>query len=559
MSIPTKSSSLVTLIVIFFFWGFVAASNDILIPVFRKALDLSQLQSQMISFAFYVAYTVGSILYFVISGLLKRDILNLIGYRNGLALGLIISAVGTLLFIPASNNASFPLLIGGLFTVGLGFSLQQIAANPLAIQMGDPAKGNMRLSLAGGINNVGATIGPVIVSFAIFGGISNPDQALNLEAVQIPYLVLGAAFVLAAVFFKFSSVPDRIGGETQGGKLRLNKKRILKVIQNFGFYILFIGIGSIILNFVGLEFKILIWLGDGFESRIIIACIGLLLVSFAIIFRKFIENDIQEIEEVSQVPHIGILETLRYPQVVLGMIAIFLYVGVEVSTASNLPEFMKQKLGTPESAVAPYVSLFWASLMIGRWTSAAGAFDLKESTKLKLSLLLPFAAFGVFAFANVIGGHSIQSLYPYLLIVVILAVADAVSEGKPARQIIIYSTLGIAALMIGIFSSGMTSVFAFISVGLFCSTLWPCIFTLGIAGLGEKTNTASSLLIMMIMGGGVISLIQGALSDEKMLGIQQSYWVGVVCFAYLTFFAVYVGRILKKRGISFGATEGGGH
>jgi len=474
MSVSTKSSALVTLIVIFFFWGFVAASNDILIPVFKKALDLSQLQSQMISFAFYVAYTVGSILYFVISGLLKRDILNLIGYRNGLALGLLISAAGTLLFIPASNNASFPLLISGLFTVGLGFSLQQIAANPLAIQMGDPSKGNMRLSLAGGINNVGTTIGPVIVSFAIFGGISNPDQALNLEAVQIPYLVLGAAFVLAAVFFKFSSVPDRIGGETQnkGG---------------------------------------------------------------------------------------GIMETLRYPQVVLGMIAIFLYVGVEVSTASNLPEFMKQKLGTPESAVAPYVSLFWASLMIGRWTSAAGAFDLKESTKLKLSLLLPFAAFGVFAFANVIGGHSIQSLYPYLLIVVILAVADAVSEGKPARQIIIYSSLGIAALMIGIFASGMTSVFAFISVGLFCSTLWPCIFTLGIAGLGEKTNTASSLLIMMIMGGGVISLVQGALSSEKMLGIQHSYWVGVVCFAYLAFFAFYTGKILKKRGISFDATEGGGH
>lgn len=474
MSVSTKSSALVTLIVIFFFWGFVAASNDILIPVFKKALDLSQLQSQMISFAFYVAYTVGSILYFVISGVLKQDILNRIGYRNGLALGLLISAAGTLLFIPASNNASFPLLISGLFTVGLGFSLQQIAANPLAIQMGDPAKGNMRLSLAGGINNVGTTIGPVIVSFAIFGGISNPDQTLNLEAVQIPYLVLGAAFVLAAVFFKFSSVPDRIGGNSQ---------------SNGG----------------------------------------------------------------------GIIETLRYPQVVLGMIAIFLYVGVEVSTASNLPEFMKQKLGTPENAVAPYVSLFWASLMIGRWTSAAGAFDLKESTKLKLSLLLPFAAFGVFAFANVIGGHSIQSLYPYLLIVVILAVADAVSEGKPARQIIIYSTLGIAALMIGIFSSGMTSVFAFISVGLFCSTLWPCIFTLGIAGLGDKTNTASSLLIMMIMGGGVISLTQGALSSEKVLGIQHSYWVGVVCFAYLAFFAVYVGRLLHKRGISFDSTEGGGH
>jgi FHS family L-fucose permease-like MFS transporter len=139
---------------IFFFWGFVAASNDILIPVFKKALDLSQLQSQLISFAFYVAYTVGSVLYFVISGLMKRDILNSIGYRNGLALGLLISAAGTLLFIPASNNESFILLISGLFIVGLGFSLQQIAANPLAIRMGDPSKGNLRLRLPGGVNNV---------------------------------------------------------------------------------------------------------------------------------------------------------------------------------------------------------------------------------------------------------------------------------------------------------------------------------------------------------------------------------------------------------------------
>jgi FHS family L-fucose permease-like MFS transporter len=332
----------------------------------------------------------------------------------------------------------------------------------------------MRLSLAGGINNVGTTIGPVIVSFAIFGGVSNPDQALNLGAVQIPYLVLGFAFIVAAVFFKFSSVPDRIGDSTESA-------------------------GA------------------------------------------------------------GILETIKHPQVLLGMIAIFVYVGVEVSTASNLPEFMKQKLGTPESAVAPYVSLFWASLMIGRWTSAAGAFDLSDSTKLKLSLLLPFAAFGVFAFANVIGGHSVQELYPYLLIVVILAVADAVSEGKPARQLILYSILGIAALLIGIFSSGMTSVFAFISVGLFCSTLWPCIFTLGIAGLGEKTNTASSLLIMMIMGGGVISLTQGALANDKLLGIQYSYFVGVVCFAYLAFFAVYVGRLLQKQGVSFEQGSSSGH
>jgi MFS transporter, FHS family, L-fucose permease len=460
-----------TLVVIFFFWGFVAASNDILIPVFKKALHLEQSQSQMISFAFYVAYTVGSLIYFGLSSLLKRDILNALGYRNGLALGLIISALGTLLFIPASNNASFGLLISGLFIVGLGFSLQQIAANPLAINMGDPAKGNMRLSLAGGINNVGTTIGPVIVAFAIFGGVGGEGTALNLDAVKIPYLILGATFILAAVFFKFSSVPDHLGDE--------NSERT------------------------------------------------------------------------------SIGEVLKYPQVILGMIAIFLYVGVEVSTASNLPEFMKQKLGTEEHQVAPFVSLFWASLMIGRWTSAAGAFNISDTAKQRLGMVLPFVAFGIFALVNTIAGYNIDSLYPYLFIVVLLIIADRISHGHPVKQLLIYSLLGIASLITGIVATGMVSVFAFISVGLFCSTLWPCIFTLGIAGMGEKTNTASSLLIMMIMGGGVISLTQGKLASDELLGIQHSYWVGVVCFSYLAFFAWKVGRILKARGVNIGEVSGG--
>lgn len=469
-----STGAFVTLISVFFFWGFVAASNDILIPVFKKALNLTQLQSQLISFAFYIAYTVGSLAYFIVSSLRKEDILHSIGYRNGLALGLSISAAGTLLFIPAANNASFPLLISGLFIVGLGFSLQQIAANPLAINLGNPKEGNMRLSLAGGINNIGTTIGPVIVAFAIFGKVSSGETALNLEAVKIPYLVLGAAFLLVAVIFKFSNIPDKAGME---------------------------------------------------EGR----------------------------------SESSIMDIIRMPQVLMGMIAIFVYVGVEVATASNLPEFMKQKLGTREQDIAPFVSLFWASLMIGRWTSAAGAFNLDAGAKQKLSILLPFAAFSIFALVNFVAGYDISQFYPYLFIVILLATADAVSDGNPARQLFIYSLLGMAALITGIFAHGMISVFAFISVGLFCSTLWPCIFTLSIAGLGNKTNTASSLLIMMIMGGGIVSLIQGALADDNVLGIQHSYWVGVVCFAYLAFFALNVQRELKKRGVDFGKVEAAAH
>ena len=144
----TKWSQFGTLIIVFFFWGFVAASNDILIPVFKKAFNLSQAQSQLVSVAFYVAYTVGSVIYFIISKLTGGDLLNKMGYKNGIALGLVISALGTLLFYPAANSGSFILMISGLFIVGLGFSLQQIAANPLAIVMGDPKTGSQRLTMA---------------------------------------------------------------------------------------------------------------------------------------------------------------------------------------------------------------------------------------------------------------------------------------------------------------------------------------------------------------------------------------------------------------------------
>ena len=138
----------------------------------------------MISFAFYVAYTVGSILYLLFSALLKRDVLSRIGYKKGISLGLVISAIGTLLFIPAANMESFDLMISGLFVVGLGFSLQQTAANPLVISLGDPKKGSQRLSLAGGINNVGTTIGPVLIALAIFGTTSTTEVDVSIESIS---------------------------------------------------------------------------------------------------------------------------------------------------------------------------------------------------------------------------------------------------------------------------------------------------------------------------------------------------------------------------------------
>ena len=483
MSQKTKWSQFSVLVTVFFFWGFVAASNDILIPVFKEELNLSQVQSQMVSFAFYVAYTVGSIIYFLVSKATGGDLLNRIGFKNGISLGLIISALGTLLFYPAAENASFTIMITGLFVVGLGFSLQQIAANPLAIVMGDPHTGAQRLSMAGGINNLGTTIGPLLVSFAIFGTVAaGADGVASIESVKTPYLILGAVFVLAAIILKYSSVP----------------------------------------NIIDLD--------------------------------KVAEDEAEDAQKVLHRKSV-----LNYPQLVLGMIAIFVYVGVEVSTAANLPAFLEEHLQISTDKIAPFISLFWASLMIGRWASSVGAFDVSKGAKQVLKFLMPYIAFGVFLLVNTIANHDVTPFLVYVVAIAIMIVGDLMSRGNPARLLLIFSVMGTVALFVGMLSEGMLSAYAFMSVGLFCSTLWPCIFTLSIAGLGKHTNEGAGFLIMMIMGGGFVSIAQGFVADYW-LGIQWSYLVGVLCFAYLAFFAVRAKGILKSQGIDYDQLQSsGGH
>lgn len=474
----TNWAQFIPLVTVFFFWGFVAASNDILIPVFQKAFNLSQTESMLVQICFYVAYTVGSLIYMIVSKSLKQDLINKIGYKNGLIVGLLISALGTLLFYPAANMHSFPLMISGLFIVGLGFSLQQIVANPLAIEVGPTETGSQRLTMAGGINNLGTTIGPLIVAFAIFGSASAGNTEASIESVKTPYLILGAAFALVALMLKFSSLPAVTPTNTENTE-------------------------------------------DSTPGE----------------HRK---------------------SAFQYPQLVMGMIAIFVYVGVEVSTASNLPAYMEKNLGFETKDVAPYISLYWASLMIGRWTGAIEAFDVNAGFKKVLRFLAPYLAFGVFLLVNAIAKHDLSPFYVYGFIIIAMIICDILSKGNPARMLLIFSLAGITALLIGMFTTGMVSVYAFTSVGLFCSTLWPCIFALAINGLGKHTNQGSGLLIMMIMGGGIVSIIQGYIAD--ITNIHFSYIVGVICFAYLAFYAIRVSGILKAQGIDLDKiSKGNGH
>src|ERR1700722_484864 len=168
----SRTSSLIVLISIFFFWGFVAASNGILIPLFKETFHLTQFQSQLVDFSIYIAYFFGSIVYFLVT-VYYQDPLQKIGYKKGLIIGLLISAVGAIGFIPAANMQSYPMFLSCMFIIGLGFTLQQIVANPYVIALGNPSTGSHRLNLAGGINSFGTTIGPVLLSLALFGHVNS--------------------------------------------------------------------------------------------------------------------------------------------------------------------------------------------------------------------------------------------------------------------------------------------------------------------------------------------------------------------------------------------------
>jgi FHS family L-fucose permease-like MFS transporter len=251
---------------------------------------------------------------------------------------------------------------------------------------------------------------------------------------------------------------------------------------------------------------------------------------------------------------------MRYPQLVLGMLGIFTYVGVEVTVGSNLGELLKQQefgsLAASEST--PYIMMYWGSLMIGRWCGAIGAFNFAKSKKVLLQIIVPLVAFALLIGIIFLSKYKVDDLFYYVVCVLVLIIGFYFSKDKPVQTLLIFSLLGVAAMIIGLLTTGTIAIYAFLSGGLCCSIMWPCIFSLSVAGLGKYQSQGSAFLIMMILGGGILPPIQGKLAD--LIGIHESYIVAVFCYAYLAFFAFIVKGILRRQGIDYDAeVTGGGH
>lgn len=566
-NIKTNYPALYTLIVVFFFWGFIAAGNSIFIPFCKHYFNLDQFQSQLIDFAFYTAYYVGALLLFIFSSVSGKDLVGKWGYKKSIVYGLLFSALGAVAMIVAVEINKYIGMLIGLFIVALGFSLQQTAANPFAILLGSPKTGASRVNLGGGINSFGTTIGPLIVAFALFGttaSVSDEDIAgLPLTKVVYLYSVVGLLFIGAAALFYFSKkVPAGISNEPIE---KSNKAIRVLVIMTL---LLGAAFGPVFSSYKSeaamqieqlekevstvqdeakiaqlnaqideikqpLEQKRMLWLG----GALLVVLGGL---SFA---------------GLSAAKSSEGWGAMQYPQLILGMIAIFVYVGVEVAIGSNLGDLLGQKeFGSHSSSdIAPYISMYWGSLMIGRWAGAITAFNIMGNKKKMLLIVVPLIAFSVILIVNTLAGNDMTPLYYYIVCIFIQILMFFLSKDRPAMTLLIFGLFGMSAMIVGLLTEGTVAIYAFLAGGLACSIMWPSIFSLSLMGLGKYTAQGSAFLVMMILGGGIIPPIQGKLAD--IIGIHNSYIIPVLCFIYLTIFAFVVKSILKKQGIEVDQLE----
>ena len=540
-----NNSALFTLITVFFFWGFFGASNGVFIPFCKTYFQIDQFQAQLVEFAFYGAYFIGALILFVWSSYSKKDILNNWGYKKGIIYGLIISIFGALIMYPSVNGAVqgdtqvFYYVLIALFIIGLGFSLQQTAANPFAVSLGDPSTGSNRLNLAGGVNSFGTAIGPILIAFVLFGSASEVNwDVIELSSVQGLYIAVAIAFLLVAGFFYLSKkLPDAKNDEPfESASKAKTMLIVMTLIMTLCFGWIFYSYTPAFENSSVEDLEI---------TRLVLTLICLISV-FALVFRA----------NSSASKNSEGWGALKYPQLAWGMLAIFTYVGVEVTIQSNLGELLKADIGEGINAIglpvldeaqsAKYIALYWGGLMIGRWTGSIGAFDISESLKKILLFITPFIAFGVVIAVNAFSNPlTFSEIGIFSLLIVIQIIGFYLAKDNALKIMAIFSLLGVIAMLIGIFGSGEIALFAFLTGGLFCSIMWPCIFSLSITGLGKYTSQGSSFLVMMILGGAIIPPLQGKLAD--IFGMITSYWVAVLCFVFLLIYSITTKQILSKQ------------
>jgi MFS transporter, FHS family, L-fucose permease len=403
--------ALVVLTSLFFMWGFITCLNDILIPHLKTVFSLNYTQVMLIQFTFFTAY-------FIVS-LPSGKIVEKIGYKRGIVIGLVTAGIGCLMFYPAAGTRSYPIFLSALFILASGITLLQVAANPYVAILGKPETASSRLNLTQAFNSLGTTVAPLFGSFLILSVAAKSMEELKAlspteltayqlaeaGSVQVPYVWLAAALFAIAAFFAWVKLPEI---EAHSGATSADTGQELDALHKSA------------------------W---------------------------------------------------GYRHLVLGAVAIFVYVGGEVAIGSFLVNFMGQPdiAGLRAAEAGNYLSFYWGGAMVGRF----------------------------------IGSGVMRKI-------------------RPGRVLAFNAIIAATLVVIAMVFSGHVSMWAILAVGLFNSIMFPTIFTLGVAGLGKHTGEGSGILCMAIVGGAIIPVIQGAFADN--IGIHHAFFLPVLCYLYIAYY-----------------------
>ena len=419
----TQKFAFVAMTCLFFFWGFITVLNDILIPFLKESFDLNYTQAMLVQFCFFGAY-------FIVSPLANR-LIDKIGFQYGIVVGLLTTALGCLLFFPSADLNVYVLFLGSLFVLGSGITILQVAANPYVAALGPEKTAASRLNAAQFANSAGTYVGPIVGTSLILGA-----AAADASAVQIPYLVMAGVLTAAALLFRVISLPKLTHVEADDG-----------VEQD-----------SLMTHLL-------------FSGAIILAmAFGLTTVAGIIVVAAFAYN---------------LVGFRQHRQMVLGALAIFLYVGGEVSIGSFLVNyFVDSSIAGMEIAEAgEMVAYYWGAAMVGRFIGAIIMYYVSSTKYLAVNALI-----------------------------------------------------AILMIVVSMNTSGSVAMWSILAVGFFNSIMFPTIFTLAVKGLGSMTSKGSGLVCQGIVGGALIPVVQGVAADS--IGIQLSFIVPMLCYIYIGWYAL---------------------
>jgi MFS transporter, FHS family, L-fucose permease len=585
---------------LFFLWGFMTVFNDVLIPRFKDAFTLDYYHAMLVQLAFFGAYFFGSLLYFIISWR-TGDPIARIGYKNGVVIGLLISALGSALFWPAANLAPrFAMIFPGNLpnAQSLVEKLNQ-PKDPVSVFIHDNLSDPTRQMLAqtSGGNQEGKTAlsqdldkiinGPLIYDEQRFSGVKfQPTTSELLEQVQkktvegnalvrlnralledaypgeitknlLPYWVFLAALFIVGLGFAMLQIAANpyvtILGPERTASSRLNLAQ--------GFNSIGTTIGPLIGGYLIFQYfaKAGVSGADSVKMPYLAFCIVFLIL--AVIF-FFID-----------LPHIGETKiergagALKYPHVILGVIAIFMYVGGEVSVGSAIISFLKQPsiANLPQVEASKFVAIYWGGLMIGRFMGAVELSEMKKARKQILLVVIPLLAYLLLWAAKsapldaLQGGSSFSQIFSlwkdqfvenwsafkiYLPFVGLCWLLFQFGKGLAARTLVIFSCTVVVLLLTAIFVGGKTAMWCVVAVGLFTSIGWSNTFSLALEGTGAYKSQVSSLLVMAILGGALLPVILGKIADISSL--QLSFIVPLIAYTYVAFYGWKGHRIGRK-------------